>query len=154
MIPPVLVLMVLIVVALFNSIRQPVIIFITVPLTVIGVTTGLLLFDQPFGFMALLGFLSLVGMQIKNAIVLIDEINAQNAAGVDPFHALINAGVVRLRPVVLAALTTVLGMVPLLTDAFYVAMAVTIMGGLIFATILTMVVIPLNYAIIYRVPNP
>lgn len=154
MIPPVLVLMVLIVVALFNSIRQPVIIFITVPLTVIGVTTGLLLFDQPFGFMALLGFLSLVGMQIKNAIVLIDEINAQNAAGVDPFQALINAGVVRLRPVVLAALTTVLGMVPLLTDAFYVAMAVTIMGGLIFATILTMVVIPLNYAIIYRVPNP
>lgn len=153
-IPPVLLLMLLIVVSLFNSIRQPVVIFMTVPLALIGVTVGLLSFNQPFGFMALLGMLSLVGMQIKNAIVLIDEINAQQTLGVDPFNAVVNAGVTRLRPVALAALTTVLGMLPLITDAFYAAMAVTIMCGLTFATVLTMVVIPINYALVYRIPNP
>ncbi len=149
--PPILAGMVLIVVALFNSVRKPLVIFLTVPFTVVGVTVGLLVFDQPFGFMALLGFLSLAGMQIKNAIVLIDEIDAQQTAGLDPFKAVIQAGVTRLRPVVLAALTTVLGMMPLLLDAFYVSMAVTIMIGLSFATVLTMIVIPLNYAIVYRV---
>ncbi len=152
--PPILLLMALIVVALFNSLRQPLVIFLTVPLTVIGVTVGLLALDQPFGFMALLGFLSLIGMQIKNAIVLIDEINALNAAGVEPFEAVVQAGVTRLRPIALAALTTVLGMLPLLLDAFYAAMAVTIMFGLTFATILTTVVIPLNYAIVYRLHQP
>lgn len=153
-IPPVILIMMLIVVSLFNSIRQPAVIFMTVPMVLVGVTVGLLVFGQPFGFMALLGMLSLVGMQIKNAIVLIDEINAQTAAGADPFHAVVNAGVSRLRPVALAALTTVLGMLPLVTDAFYAAMAVTIMCGLSFATVLTMVVIPVNYAIVYRIPNP
>ena len=153
-IPPVILIMMLIVVSLFNSIRQPAVIFMTVPMVLVGVTAGLLGFGQPFGFMALLGMLSLVGMQIKNAIVLIDEINAQQAAGVDPFNAVVNAGVSRLRPVALAALTTVLGMLPLVTDAFYAAMAVTIMCGLSFATVLTMVVIPVNYALIYRIPNP
>jgi multidrug efflux pump subunit AcrB len=102
---------------LFNSFRQPLVIFMTVPLAMVGVTVGLLGFGQPFGFMALLGFLSLIGMQIKNAIVLIDEINAQKAAGVDDFNAVVNAGVTRLRPVAMAALTTVLGMLPLLVDA-------------------------------------
>jgi len=153
-IPPILGLMVLIVVMLFNSFRQPLVIFMTVPLALIGVTVGLLGFGQPFGFMALLGFLSLAGMQIKNAIVLIDEINAQKAAGVDDFNAVVNAGVTRLRPVAMAALTTVLGMIPLLLDAFYAAMAVTIMCGLTFATVLTMVVIPVNYALIFKIPNP
>lgn len=153
-IPPILLVMFLILVVLFNSIRQPLVIFLTVPLTLVGVTTGLLGFNQPFGFMALLGFLSLVGMQIKNAIVLIDEINAQQTAGVDAFQSLVNAGVTRLRPVGLAAVTTVLGMLPLVLDAFYAAMAVTIMCGLTFATVLTMVVIPVNYAIVFRVPNP
>ncbi|HOO21001.1 MAG TPA: efflux RND transporter permease subunit, partial [Kiritimatiellia bacterium] len=153
-IPPILLVMFLILVMLFNSIRQPLVIFLTVPLIIVGVTVGLLAFNQPFGFMALLGFLSLAGMQIKNAIVLIDEINAQRAAGVEPFRAIVNAGVTRLRPVSLAAVTTVLGMLPLVVDAFYAAMAVTIMCGLTFATVLTMVVIPVNYAILFRVKNP
>ncbi|MCF7837126.1 MAG: efflux RND transporter permease subunit [Candidatus Marinimicrobia bacterium] len=152
--PPIFLLMLLIVIALFNSLKQPLVIFMTVPLTVIGVTAGLLAFGQPFGFMALLGFLSLVGMQIKNAIVLIDEINAQTGAGAAPFEAVVNAAVSRLRPVALAALTTVLGMLPLLLDAFYAAMAVTIMCGLTFATVLTMIVIPLNYVLVYRIPTP
>ncbi|MDR0993349.1 MAG: efflux RND transporter permease subunit [Verrucomicrobiota bacterium] len=153
-IPPIVAIMILIVIALFNSIRQPVVIFMTVPLTLIGVTVGLLVFGQPFGFMALLGFLSLGGMQLRNAIVLIDEINAQKAHGENDFNAIVNAGVIRLRPVVMAATTTVLGMLPLVVDAFYASMAVTIMCGLTFATILTMVVIPVNYAIVFRVPNP
>ncbi|MBQ3288840.1 MAG: efflux RND transporter permease subunit [Kiritimatiellae bacterium] len=153
-IPPILAVMVLIVITLFNSARQALVIFMTVPLIVVGVVSGLLGFDQPFGFMALLGFLSLVGMQIKNAIVLMDEINAQLASGAEPFDAIVSSGVTRLRPVANAALTTILGMMPLVTDAFYAAMAVTIMCGLAFATVLTMVVIPVNYALVYRVRRP
>lgn len=150
-IPPIVAVMVLIVIMLFNSAKQALVIFMTVPLIVIGVVAGLLGFGQPFGFMALLGFLSLVGMQIKNAIVLMDEINAQLSSGVAPFEAVVSSGVTRLRPVANAALTTVLGMMPLVADAFYAAMAVTIMCGLTFATILTMVVIPVNYALLYGV---
>ncbi len=153
-IPPILILMVLIVIGLFNSLRQPLIIFLTVPLAVIGVTTGLLMFDQPFGFMALLGFLSLAGMQIKNAIVLIDEIKLQIGTGKDAYLALVESGVSRVRPVSMAALTTVLGMIPLLPDVFFAAMAVTIMVGLTFATVLTLIVIPVLYALIYRIPTP
>lgn len=149
--PVIFVLMALIVVVLFNSVKDASVIFLTVPLILCGVVAGLLSFGQPFGFMAILGFLSLVGMQIKNAIVLIDEINAQNAAGVRPFDAVVNAGVTRLRPVLMGAVTTIFGMLPLVTDAFYVAMAVTIMCGLTVATVLTMVVIPVNYALVYRI---
>ncbi len=146
-------LMVLVVVCLFNNIRQPLAIFLTVPLAVIGVTVGLLSTGQPFGFMALLGFLSLTGMLIKNAIVLVDEINAQINSGKPRFSAIVDSGVSRMRPVSMAALTTVLGMIPLLADAFFVAMAVTIMFGLAFATVLTLVVVPVLYAILFRVRN-
>ena len=150
-IPSILAIMVMIVIMLFNSLKQTLAIFMTVPLIFVGIVAGLLGFDQPFGFMALLGFLSLVGMQIKNAIVMMDEINAQLAAGTKPFDALVSSGVTRLRPVANTALTTVLGMMPLVTDPFYSAMAVTIMCGLAFATLLTMVVVPVNYALLYRV---
>ena len=150
--PVIFLFMVLVVIILFNSIKKPLIIFLTVPLAIIGVTCGLLLMKQPFGFMALLGFLSLMGMLIKNAIVLIDEINMQIASGKDPFVAIVDSGVSRVRPVSMAAMTTVLGMIPLLADAFFVAMAVTIMFGLTFATILTLVVVPVLYAIVFKVP--
>ena len=122
------------------------------PLAIIGVTWGLLATGQPFGFMALLGFMSLSGMLIKNAIVLIDQIDLEIREGKDPFEAIVDSGVSRLRPVAMAALTTVLGMVPLLSDAFFVAMAVTIMAGLSFATLLTMIVVPVLYATFFRVP--
>ena len=144
-------LMLLTVIVLFNSIRQPLAIFLTVPLAIIGVTVGLLLLDQPFGFMALLGFMSLMGMLIKNAIVLVDEINLQIAEGKPRFTAILDSGTSRLRPVSMAALTTVLGMIPLLADAFFVAMAVTIMFGLTFATVLTLLVVPVLYTLFYRV---
>ncbi|HIG30355.1 MAG TPA: efflux RND transporter permease subunit [Verrucomicrobiales bacterium] len=153
-IPPIGVLVFLTVVILFNSLRQPLIIFLTVPLAIIGVTLGLLVMDQPFGFMALLGFMSLVGMLIKNAIVLIDEINIQIDSGKESFTAIVDSGMSRVRPVSMAALTTVLGMVPLLTDAFFAAMAVTIMFGLAFATVLTLVVVPVLYAILFKIPSP
>jgi len=152
-IPIFVMIMVVIVIALFNNLRQPLIIWLVVPLALIGVTFGLLVTDQPFGFMALLGFLSLSGMLIKNAIVLIDQINTELGEGKETLNAIVDAGVSRLRPVGMAAATTILGMAPLFPDAFFKAMAVTIAFGLLFATILTMVVVPVLYSIIYRVPN-
>ncbi|GJL65376.1 MAG: multidrug transporter AcrB [Nitrospirales bacterium] len=143
--------MVLIVIALFNSFRQPLVIWCTVPLALIGVTIGLLVTNQPFGFMALLGFMSLSGMLIKNAIVLIDEIEIQKRSETDQVKAIIDSGVSRLRPVAMAALTTALGMIPLVFDAFFVSMAVTIIFGLMIASVLTMVFVPVLYAIFFKV---
>jgi len=143
--------MILITIGLFNSLRQTAVIWLVVPLAVIGVTVGLLSTQQPFGFMALLGFLSLIGMLIKNAIVLVDEINLQRQEDKPPIEAVLGSAISRLRPVALAAATTILGMAPLFPDAFFVSMAVTIAFGLGFATILTMVVVPVLYATIYRI---
>jgi multidrug efflux pump subunit AcrB len=152
--PAFILIMLLVTVALFNSLRQPAIIWLCVPLAIIGVTLGLLLTGQPFGFMALLGFLSLMGMLIKNAVVLIDEINLQLSEGKELLAAIVDSGTSRLRPVAMAASTTALGMLPLLADAFFVSMAVTIIFGLLFATVLTMVVVPVLYAIFFRAPDP
>ena len=149
--PLFLLIMILIVIFLFNSIKKTLVIWLTVPLAMIGITAGLLIAGQPFGFMALLGMLSLVGMQIKNAIVLIDEFNTQMKTGKTPFQAILDSAVSRIRPVSMAAATTVLGMMPLLLDDFFKAMAVTIMFGLTFACVLTMVVVPVFYAIIFNV---
>ncbi len=154
MLPPVFVCMVLIVIGLFDRLKQPAIIYMTVPLALIGVTFGLLLTGQPFGFMALLGFLSLTGMLIKNAIVLIDETDGLIRGGMDPHESVIMAGVSRSRPVAMAALTTMLGMLPLFADAFFVAMAVTIVFGLGFATVLTLLVVPTLYSIFFKIPSP
>jgi multidrug efflux pump subunit AcrB len=144
--------MILVVIFLFNAFRQPLIIWLTVPLSIIGVTAGLLIFKQPFGFMALLGLMSLSGMLIKNAIVLIDQINLEIREGKNPFKAIVDSGVSRMRPVSMAALTTIMGMIPLLQDDFFIAMAVTIMFGLGFATLLTLIVVPVLYAAFFRIP--
>ena len=149
--PPFVVIMVLILLFLFNSIRQSLVIWLTVPLAIVGVSCGLLLTGQPFGFMALLGFLSLSGMLIKNAIILIDEINTRLRSGGDPFDAIVESAVSRMRPVAMAAFTTVLGMLPLIFDAFFAAMAVTIMFGLTFACVLTLIVVPVLYTMFYRI---
>lgn len=149
-IPTFVLMMVLITIMLFNSLRQPLIIWLVVPLAIIGVTVGLLSTGQPFGFMATLGFLSLMGMLIKNAIVLIDEINLQSSQGKELMPAIVDSGVSRVRPVAMAVLTTALGMVPLLFDAFFASMAVTIIAGLLFASLLTMVVVPVLYATFYK----
>ena len=144
-----LLIMVLISVLLFNAIRQPIIIWLLVPMSVNGVVIGLLGTGLPFTFTALLGLLSLSGMLIKNGIVLVEEIDLVRATGKPLREAIIEASVSRLRPVMLAAITTILGMAPLLTDAFFVSMAVTIMGGLAFATILTMVAAPVFYMLFF-----
>lgn len=143
--------MFLISVMLFNSLRHPVIIFLGLPLANIGVVAGMLMADKPFGFMAMLGFLSLSGMLIKNEIVLLDQINIERNEGKEDFPAVVDAAASRVRPVSMAAFTTVLGMIPLLWDAFFAPMAVTIMGGLTFATFLTLVVIPVLYSTLFGV---
>jgi len=143
--------MLIISILLFGRVRQPLIIWLVVPMSVCGVVLGLLGSGLAFGFMALLGFLSLSGMLMKNAIVLVDEIDAQIASGRERFKALVDASVSRLRPVTLAAVTTILGMAPLLTDAFFANMAVTIMAGLAFASVLILVAVPVLYAIFFRI---
>ncbi|TCS67105.1 multidrug efflux pump subunit AcrB [Primorskyibacter sedentarius] len=140
-----LIIMVLISVLLFGTIRQPVIIWLLVPMSVNGVALGLLGTGLPFSFTALLGLLSLSGMLIKNGIVLVEEIDLVRAEGVGFRQAILDASTSRLRPVVLAAATTILGMIPLLSDAFFASMAVTIMGGLGFASILTLIAAPVFY---------
>src|SRR5262249_10055865 len=150
-IPFALALMVIIVVALFNSFRTTAAIWLTMPLAIIGVTTGLLLTGQPFGFMALLGVLSLGGEQIKNAIVVLDKVSSEIAKGKAPYQAILDGSTSKLRPVAMVAITTILGMIPLVRDPFFGAMAVCIMFGLGFACVLTMIVTPVLYAIICNV---
>ncbi|WP_417663749.1 efflux RND transporter permease subunit [Pseudidiomarina donghaiensis] len=143
--------MFIITVLLFSSIRQAGVLWTTVPLSIIGVTLGLWVTNQPFGFMALLGFLSLSGMLIKNGVVLLEQIRVELRAGKQAIDALVDASVSRVRPVTMTAATTIVGMIPLLFDAFFVSMAVVIMFGLGFATLLTLVVVPVMYALVMRV---
>ncbi len=138
-------------VLLFGRARQPIIIWLIVPMAVVGVVAGLLIADLPFGFMSLLGFLSLFGMLIKNAIVLLEEIDLQIQEGKEQAQAIVEASLSRLRPVSLAAITTILGVMPLLLDPFFADMSVTIMGGLAFATILTMIAVPVLYSVFYKI---
>ncbi len=144
-----LLIMVLISILLFNALRQPIVIWLLVPMSVNGVVIGLLGTGLPFTFTALLGLLSLSGMLIKNGIVLVEEIDIVRAGGRPLREAIIEACTSRLRPVMLAAATTILGMAPLLTDAFFVSMAVTIMGGLAFASILTLIAAPVFYYVLF-----
>ncbi len=143
-------------VLLFNKLRQPLILWLVVPMSVTGMALGLLWTGLPFTFLALLGLLSLSGMLIKNAIILVEEIDTRIAAGDAPAGAVIAGSVSRLRPVVLAAGTTIMGMLPLLADAFFASMAVTIMGGLAFASVLTLIAVPVIYALMFaiRAPSP
>ncbi len=145
------VLMLGIVVALFNDLRQPLIIVLTVPLAMIGITTGLLLLGKSFGFMALLGVMSLLGMIIRNGVVLMDQIDEELTKGGSRFEAVLDASVERMRPVVVAASTVVVGMIPLLRDPMFDAMATAMMFGLIFSTVLTLFVVPVLYSIFFRI---
>ncbi len=151
---PALVIMTLIIVALFNSVRPSLIMALTVPFALIGVTAILAPTQTPFGFMAMLGAMSLIGLMIKNSIVLLDEIDANKAAGLAPYDATVAAGLSRVRPVVLGAATTVLGVMPLIQDAFWVSMALTMMFGLAVGTVLTMVLVPVFYATLYQIKSP
>lgn len=149
---PAVVVMLFLLVALFNGFRPMIICIGVIPFVMIGITGGLLMTQTPFGFIALLGAMSLSGMMIKNAVVLLDEVNANLGRGLTPYQAVVEAAVSRLSPVVNAAGTTVLGVLPMLQDVFWVALAVTIFFGLIVGTILTMVMVPTLYALLYRIP--
>lgn len=142
--------MILAVVFMFNALRQPLVIWLTAPLAIIGVTTGLLLFQAPFEFMAILGFLSLIGMLVKNAIVLVDQIDIERNSGGDLFVAIVDSSLSRMRPVAMGAITTILGVAPLLLDPFFRSMTIVIMFGLSFATLLTLVVVPVLYLLFFR----
>jgi multidrug efflux pump subunit AcrB len=142
--------MFIITIMLFDAVRSPLVIWATVPLAIIGVTFGLLVLNSPFGFMALLGFLSLSGMLVKNGIVLVEQIKLDRET-MAPFDAVVSASISRVRPVCMAAVTTILGMIPLLFDAFFESMAVVIMFGLGFATVLTLVVVPVLYTLAYGI---
>ena len=152
--PIALIFMALIVVALFNRLRQPLIILLTFPLASIGITFGLLVMGKPFGFMALIGAMSLLGMMVRNGVVLMDQIDEELAKGDDPYHAVVDASVERMRPVTVAAMTVIVGMIPLLNDPLFGSMATAIMFGLIFATVLTLFVVPILYLILFRIRVP
>ena len=144
-------LMILTTILLFGKVKQPLIIWLTVPLAVIGITAGLLGLNGAFDFMGLLGALSLIGLLIKNAIVLIEEIDQQIDSGIESFKAILDSAVSRMRPVMMAAATTILGMIPLLSDVFFVNMSIIIMSGLAFASVLTLIVVPVLYSIFFKI---
>jgi multidrug efflux pump subunit AcrB len=152
--PYFLALMVFIVVCLFNSMRTTLLIWLIMPLAIIGVTTGLLLTGKPFGFMALLGVLSLGGELIKNQIVVLSKILNEIDKGKAPYQAILDGGTTKTRPVSMVVFTTVLGMIPLLRDPFFGAMAVCIMFGLSFAVVLSLIVTPVFYAIFFGIHEP
>lgn len=143
--------LIVILVALFGNFRQPIIILCILPLSLIGVAVGMLLTGFDFGFFPIAGWLGLLGTIIKNVIVLIDEINIQRREGVPAYTAVIESTVSRTRPVLMAATTTILGMVPLLFDIAFGGMAATIIFGLTFATLLTLFVTPALYILFYRI---
>jgi multidrug efflux pump subunit AcrB len=152
--PATLALMVFIVVCLFNSIRTTLLIWLIMPLVVIALTAGLLLTGKPFGFMALLGVLALAGELIKNQIVVLSKVFSEIDKGKAPYQAILDGGTSKMRPVCMVVLTTVLGMIPLVTDPFFGAMAVCIMFGLSFAAVLSLIVTPVLYAIFFDIHEP
>ncbi len=151
--PLAILLMIVILIILLKDYKKPLIIFCCVPLIVIGVIPTVLFSGKSFGFVAIIGVLGLIGMMIKNGIVLMDEINLQLENGVTPITALINSSKSRLRPVMMASLTTILGMIPLIPDALFGSLAVTIMGGLFVGTIITLIYIPILYATFFNVKS-
>lgn len=151
LLPLAAVLIVFVLVLLFNNIRKTLIVLLCLPLAAIGIVPGLLIFDQPFSFVAIVGTIGMAGMLIKNSIVLIDEIDVQMKSGVVAYDAVIKATVSRIRPVMMASLTTILGMIPLLPDPMYGALAVTVMCGLLVGTIITLVILPIIYALFFKI---
>ncbi len=149
--PVALGLMLLIVIALFNNIKQSLIIFTIFPFAFVGIVFGFVTTGGVFNFIGIIGALGLIGMMIKNSIVLLDEINQNLKSGLTQFNSIVTAVIARMRPVVMASMTTMLGMIPLLFDVMFKSMAITIIFGLLFGTIITLFVIPVMYASVFRV---
>lgn len=144
-------LMLIIIIALFNNIRQAAIIFIVVPFAFMGISLGFNITGVHLSFLAIIGSLGLIGMMIKNAVVLLDEINLELSQGKTALEATINSAVNRMRPVMMASLTTILGMLPLIGDQMFKSMAVAIMFGLAIGSVVTLIVVPVLYASFFKV---
>jgi multidrug efflux pump subunit AcrB len=129
-------------------------VFLTAPMGIAGVAAALLLLDRPFGFVALLGVIALMGMIMRNSVILIDQIEQDRARGVPDWEAVVESAVRRCRPIILTAAAAVLAMIPLSRSVFWGPMAVAIMGGLIVATALTLLALPAMYAAWFRVKPP
>ena len=140
----------------FNSVRKPIVIILTVPLAFTGVAIGLLVSGGYNSFMALLGVLALVGIVVNNAIVMLEQIDIEARQGSAPYDAIVNACLARLRPILMTALTTILGMLPIIIsrDPLFYDLAITVAFGLAFATVLTLGLAPVLYATVMRVPSP
>jgi multidrug efflux pump subunit AcrB len=134
-----------------QSFSRLALVFVTAPLGIIGATAALLASNRPFGFVALLGLIALAGMIMRNTVILVDQIDRDIAAGHGRHRAVVDATIRRARPVALTALAAILGMIPLAGSVFWGPMAITIMGGLLVATVLTLVVVPALYALWFRV---
>ena len=134
-----------------RSFSRSLLVFITGPLGIAGAAAGLLIFGKPFGFVALLGVIALMGMIQRNSVILIDQIEQERARGVPAWEAIVDSAVRRLRPIVLTAAAAVLAMIPLSRSVFWGPMAVCIMGGLIVATVLTLLALPAMYAAAFKV---
>ncbi len=154
-VPITIFLILVILLLLFNSWRKVILILLCFPFVFCGITPSLLLSGQPMTFMAIIGMMGLIGMMVKNAIVLVDEINRlQEEENASPFTAVVEATVSRVRPVLMASLTTIVGMIPLVGDPMYSSMAITIMGGLAVGTIITLILLPLFYSTLFRIRKP
>ena len=149
--PLAIVLMIAILIMLFKDYKKPVIILLSVPLLLIGAFVGVWISGKAFGFVAICGILGLIGMMIKNGVVLMDEITLQLKEGKEPITAIVDSASSRFRPVMMASLTTILGMIPLLPDAMFGSLAATIMGGLLVGTVITLVFIPIFYSIFFKI---
>ena len=137
---------------LFNSWKKVILILICFPFVFCGIVPSLLITNQPMTFMAIIGMMGLIGMMVKNAIVLVDEINRlQTEEKKMPYTAVIEATVSRVRPVLMASLTTIVGMIPLITDPMYSSMAITIMGGLAVGTLITLILLPIFYTVLFNI---
>lgn len=150
-VPIAIILIIAILILLFGDYRKPLIILCCIPLLGVGIVGAMLISGKTFTFCSIVGALGLVGMMMKNCIVLMDEINDQIASGKDPAEALISSSETRLRAVMMASMATILGMIPLISDAMFGSMAVTIMGGLLFSTIATLFFVPLLYAVFFKI---
>lgn len=151
--PLAVILMIALLIMLFKDYRKPLIIFCTIPMVVVGIVITMIITGKTFDFVAIVGTLGLIGMVIKNGIVLMDEISRLLGEGMEQSKALIQSSVNRLRAVSLAALTTILGMLPLLSDSMFGSMAAAIMGGLLFGTVITLVFIPVLYSLFFPIRN-
>jgi multidrug efflux pump subunit AcrB len=146
-----IILMITILIMLFNDYRKTLIVFCCIPLILVGVIAAMLLSGKTFGFVSIVCILGLIGMMVKNGIVLMDEINLQISQGVEPSKALLDSSSIRFRPVMMASLTTILGMIPLLSDSLFASGAVTIMGGLLFGTFITLLFVPILYSVFFKI---